>query len=59
MVLLVVVAGLYVSGGVAYNYKVTQQVAMPHRDFCAYTLFRVLLIILRLWLLQGLDSAVW
>lgn len=36
MVLLLSVAGLYVFGGAVYNYKVSQQVGLPHRDFCTY-----------------------
>ena len=36
MIFLAIVAGLYVSGGAVYNYKVTQEVSLPHRDFCTY-----------------------
>lgn len=36
MVFLAAIAGLYVLGGAVYNYKVTQEVALPHREFCTY-----------------------
>lgn len=45
MAFLVVVAGLYVFGGAAYNYKATQQLALPHREFCACACVRECLVL--------------